>query len=156
MGGQTLVAVRKNLLSWSYTVMDGLTAVAEINLSWWSNKSALAIEGREYPLHREGVVGGDFILEGDDAVMARAAKLSPFSRSFEVILRDRSYVLKRMNLFSRKYLIMFGDREVGSIAPEGIPSLRLKAVFPEELSLPVKVFMFWLVALQRKRAAKRR
>ncbi len=156
MAGQTLVAVRKNLLSWNYTVMDGSAAVAEINMAWWSQKGAMTVEGREYPIHREGLVGGAFVLEGDDAIMVRAEKVSPLSRSFEIVFHDRTYLLKRKTLISRKYLLVVGDSEVGSIAPVGIPCFRIRADLPEELPLPVKVFLLWLVVLQRKRAAKRR
>ncbi len=155
MGGKTLVAMRKNLFSWNFTVMDGSAAVAEINMSWWRDKGALTVERRDYPIHREGLVGGAFILEGDDAVMARAEKPNPFSRSFEIQHGDRHYVLKRKRLvFCRTYVLLAGDSEVGSIAAQGIPSRRLRAVFPEELPLPVSVFILWLVILQRKRAAK--
>lgn len=156
MAGQTLVAVRKNLFSWNCAVMDGSAAVAEINMSWWSEKGAMTVEGREYPIHREGLVGGAFLLEGDDAVIARAEKVSTLSRSFEIVFNDRTYLLKRKSLIGRKYALVVGDAEVGSIAPMGIPTFRIKAVLPEELPLPVKVFLLWLVVLQRKRAARRR
>ena len=149
------MAFRKGLLSWNFTVMDGQEAVAEIDMSWWHERGALAVQGRDYPIHREGLVGGAFFLEGDDAVMARAGKLSVLSRSLEIEHRDRHYVLKRKRaFFNRRFVLMAGDVEVGSVAVEGIPSRRLRAVLPEDLPLPVRVFIIWLVALMRKRAAK--
>ncbi len=155
MGGQELVATRKNVFSWDFAVTDGSAAVAEISLSWLRGKGTLTVEGRNYPVHREGLIGGAFCLEGDDAVMARAERSSPFSRSFEIQHQDRHYLLKRKSLLGRKYLLTAGNDEVGSITVEGIPSHRLRGVFPEELPLPVRVFILWLVALFRKRASRR-
>ncbi len=154
MSDRTLCAFRKGLFSWDFTVMDGRAAVADINMAWWHKRGALTVEGREYPLHREGLVGGAFILEGTDAVLAKAEKSNIFSRSYELEYGDRHYILKRKLFFGRKYLMVAGDSEVGSITFEGIPSRRLKAVLPEELPLPVMIFIIWLAILQRRRAAK--
>lgn len=155
MSDKALHALRKSIFSWDFTVMDGPAAVADISLAWWREKGALTVEGREYPVHREGLVGGAFILEGTDAVLARAVKSNFFSRSYEVEHGDRHYVLKRKRFFlSRNYLLFAGDSEVGSIVFEGIPSRSLRAVLPGELPLPVKVFIIWLVILLRKRAAQ--
>ncbi len=154
MSARTLVAQRKSLFSWDFTVMDGPAAVAEIDMSWWRDKGTLTVERREYPLHREGLIGGAFVLEGDDAVLARAERLHVLSRTYEIEHHDRHWLLKPRGLLSRHFVLLAGDAEVGSIMVEGVPSRRLRADLPEEMPLPVMTFVIWLVVLVRKRRAK--
>jgi hypothetical protein len=146
-----LTAVPKDWFSWDFTVMEGSQAVAEIDVSWWREKGILTVRGVDYRVYRESVMSGAFILESSGSVMARAEKPSAFRRCFIIDHGDRQYTLRTQSAFERSFLLLDGDREIGSLSPKGIFSRRINADLPEELPLPVKVFIIWLTVILWKR-----
>jgi hypothetical protein len=148
-----LTALPKNWLSWDFTVTERSQAVAAIDTSWWREKGVLTVQGVDYRVYREGVMGGDFILESAGSIMARAAKPSAFYRSFNIDHADRQYTLRAKSAFRRAFLLLEGDREIGSLSPEGIFTRRATVDLPETLPLPVKVFIIWLSVILWKRDA---
>ena len=96
-------------------------------------------------------MSGHFILESLGSVMARAEKLSAFRRSFTIHHEDRRYTLRAKAIFRRTFLLLEGDREVGSLSPEGLFTRRATVDLPQALPLPVKVFIIWLAVILWKR-----
>jgi hypothetical protein len=146
-----LTAVPKRWFSWDFTVMEGSQAVAEIDISWWRERGMLTVQGVNYRVYREGRMSGEFILESADSVMARAEKPSAFHRSFTIDHEGRRYTLQAKTVFGRGFLLLEGDREIGSLSPEGIFTRRAIVDFPQALPLPVRVFIIWLAVILWKR-----
>jgi hypothetical protein len=147
-----LRALPKSLFSWDYAVLDGQQPVADIEVSFWGERGRLRVQDASYDVRREGWLGA-FVLEADGSVVARAEKSSPFLRSFAIEHAGRSYTLRARSPFERTFLLEQGSRAIGSVSPEGMFTRRARADLPEDLALPLRVFMIWLALILWKRAA---
>ena len=83
--------------------------------------------------------------------LARAEKPSAFQRSFQVSHAGRSYALGAESAFRRKFVLRENDQPVGSVYPLNAFTRRCVVDLPAEISLPVRVFMVWLVIILWKR-----
>jgi hypothetical protein len=148
-----LTAVPKNWFSWDFTVMDGSQAVAEIEVSSWREKGILTIQSVDYRVYKKSVMSGVFILESSGAVMARAKKPSAFRRSFILDHGGSQYTLRAASFFGSEFLLLDGDREIGSLSQKGVFSRRIIVNLPAELPLPLRVFIIWLTVILLKRTS---
>ena len=146
-----LKVISKSWFSWDYIVTDGASPIAEIDVSWWREEGVLTVHGSTYDVYREGLISGAFLLESDGSILARAEKPSAFRRSFELECGKKIYMLRAASAFRRKFVLIDGDREVGEISPDGVFTRRATADLPEDIPLPVKVFIIWLVVILWKR-----
>jgi len=146
-----LKAIPKRWFSWNFTVMEGSQPVADIDVSWWREKGLLTIQGTTYKVYREGLMSGAFILESAGAVLARAEKPSAFRNSFIIEHAGKHYTLCKKSAFRREFLLLDGSGEIGSLSPEGIFTRRARVDLPEDLPLPVRVFIIWLAVILWKR-----
>jgi hypothetical protein len=146
-----LNAIPKRWFSWNYCVMDGTRQVAEMDVSWWRERGLLTVEGAPYKVYREGLANGAFILETTGSVVARAEKPDAFLRRFLIEYQGRQFTLRAKSAFQREFLLFDGQSEIGRVAPEGLFQRRAEARLPEELPLPVRVFILWLVIILWKR-----
>ncbi len=146
-----LKAIPKRWFSWDFTIMEDSKPVSDIDVSWWREKGLLTVYGIDYMVYREGLMSGDFILELDSMVLSRAKKPSAFHRSFLIEHAGKQYTLRAKSAFQRAFLLLDGTREIGLLSPEGIFTRRATVEFPEELSLPTKVFIIWLAVILWKR-----
>ena len=148
-----LKAIPTSWFSWDFTVIDGTQPLATIDLSWWREKGELTVQGTAYQVYREGMLSGAFILEQGGSVMARAAKPSAFRRSFIIEHAGKQYTLRAKSALGREFLLLEGEREVGSISPEGIFTRCASVALPESLPPPVQIFIIWLTIILWKREA---
>ena len=146
-----LKAIPKGWFTPDFTIFQDDTPVADIALSLWSEAADLQIQGMTCKMYREGMISGPFLLETEGEVLARAYKPSALFRSFEVEHGDRRYVLEAESVWMRKFVLKEREQEVGSIYPEHAFTSRAVVELPAEISLPVQVFMLWLVVLMWKR-----
>ena len=138
--------------SWSFSVMDGAEPVAQaVDLSWWSDKGELTVQGVTYTARREGVVSGAFVLESSVGVVARATKPSAMRRSLIVEHSDHQYTLRATSALRREFELLDGSTRIGSLSPEGIFTRRAKVDLPSALPLSVRVFIVWLTVMLWKR-----
>lgn len=63
MTHDVLDAVPKHWFSWDFTVMEGSTPLADIDVSWWREKGELTVQGTPYKVYREGLMSGAFLLD---------------------------------------------------------------------------------------------
>ena len=148
-----LTAAPKQWFSWDFTVAEGPQTVADIEISRWREKGVLTVQGVDYRVYREGMMSGDFILESAGSVLARAQKPSAFHRSFEIKHEGRLYTLRAKSVFGRTFLLLAGEKEIGSLSPDGMMTRRAKVDLPSSLPLAVRVFVVWLAVILWKRAA---
>jgi hypothetical protein len=139
--------------SWDFTVSQGSQAVAEIDISWWRERGELTVQGARFRVSRQGMMSGDFLLESDRGVVARATKPSVMRRLFVVQHEAKTYTLRARSVLGRSFVLLDAEREVGTIAPAGVWSRRADVDLPAEIPLPVQVFLIWLAVLMWKREA---
>jgi hypothetical protein len=138
--------------SWDVTLADESRSVAGITLSSWREKGELTIDGGTYRVSREGMVSGDFVLEGRGGTVARATKPSVFRRELVIRYADRTYMLRPQSAFGRTFVLWEGSRELGSIAPHSAFTCKADADLPQDLPLTLRAFIVWLVLMSWKRA----
>ena len=138
--------------SWDFTVARGDRRVAELDISWWRERGALAIDGATYAITREGLLSGDFRMSAPDGqTMATASKPSMLHRRFDIVHAGHTITLRARSAWARTMDVLLDGRDVGAITPAGAWTRRATADLPETLSLPVQVFVVWLAVLLWKR-----
>ena len=134
--------------SWTFSVMDGTEPVAHaVDLSWWSDKGELTVQGITYTARREGVMSGAFVLESTAGVVARATKPSALRRSLIVEHLGHQYMLRATSALRREFVLLDGSTRIGSLSPEGLFTRRAAVDLPPTLPLVVRVFIIWLTAM---------
>jgi hypothetical protein len=139
--------------SWDFDVTEGERHVAHLDVSAWGEKGILTIDGVDHRVYREGVGSGEFLLERDGVVLARATKPSAFRSAFEVRHEGRTYELAKESVWQRRFVLRSGNAEIGSLAPRRVLGREAIATLPESWPLSLKVFVIWLVVILWKRAA---
>jgi hypothetical protein len=155
-----LRAVPKNFFSWDFTFLDGAREVGRLDSRAFRRTAGLEVEGVSYRVHREGLLG-DFVLEQVEQgpgpqELARAERMKPFSRAVHVRAGDRRLALHGKWPFLRTFTLLHGDREVGSMSREHWFGRTSTIDFPEEIPLPIRLFMAALVIYRWRQARRRR
>ena len=147
-----LTLAPRNWFTWNFSVLDGERPLAEVNLSSWRERGTLTIEGADYSVYRESLIG-DFLLEQSGRVLARAEKPSMFRRSFIIRYKEKPYTLRAQSAFRRAFVLLDGEREIGSIVPENAFTRNSVVTLPDEWPLPIKSFAIWLTIVHWRRDA---
>ncbi len=126
--------------------------VGLLTLSSFRERATFSVKDVEFAFQREGMMG-DFVLEFQGSVLARAQKPSAFKQRFVLTFEGRSYALAAASWFGRPFVLREEDAEVGHIRPLSVFSNKSDLDLPDALPLPVQAFCFWLVLLLWKRAA---
>lgn len=136
-----------------YTVRRDGQDVAELTLALLREAGQLDIGGVAHELRREGFVSGAFTLSHAGTPIATARKPSAFRRRFEVDHRGRRYEVVKAAWWGRRFEVRADDRPIGSIGPHHPLTRRAAIDLPEDLGLPVQVFIAALVILLWNRDA---
>ena len=127
--------------------------VGELATSFWRGNGQLELEEGTYQLYREGRFSGDFLLELDGKVLARASKPSALRNRFEIETPDRRLVLRKPSSVNRRLIVLDGEKEIGSIYPLGAFTRSTGIDLPDDWPLSLRVFLFWIVFSVWKRGA---
>jgi hypothetical protein len=146
-----LEAVPKNIFSSTFLLEEEARLLGEVGASLWRERATLEIQDGTYELYREEQFVGDFVLEHNGNILARASKPSAFKNRFEVELPNRHLVLRKLGPLSRRFGLFEGDKQVGGIYPLGIFTRRSSIDLPGDWPLPLRVFVFWLAFIIWKR-----
>ena len=145
-------AVPKSKTSWDYVINDAAQQlVGEVSVSD-QERGAVQAGNVAHTVTRKGMLGA-FLLQRGDAVVASAEKPSALRKEFQIEHEGRRFTLKKRSGWSREVVLFEGDRELGSIAPEGFFTTRAKVGLPEDLPIPLRLFSIWLTMLLWKRGA---
>ncbi|MFQ5889571.1 MAG: hypothetical protein ACE5JR_05910 [Gemmatimonadota bacterium] len=147
-----LKAVPGGWFSWDFRIFEGEREIALLDRAWVRERGHFRLAGGVFDLYRDGLLG-PFVLETEGRVLARAEKLSALRRIFRVTAGERRYTLKAASPFRREFVLLQGERRVGSMRPESVLRRVAVAEFPEELPLPIRIFLVFLVLLLWKREA---
>lgn len=121
--------------------------IALLDVSCWKEAGEISIEGESYRLFRERLMSGAFILEKAGQAVARAIKPSAFRSRFDLELAGRSCTLSPDSLFRRSFSVLQNGVAVGNIRRAGLFTRRAIIDLPGDWSLPLQVFVFWLVVV---------
>lgn len=142
----------RHLFSWGFDLLLDGESLAGFDMSWLREGGRFTYGDREYSLSREGFWSGDFLLTADQEVLARAAK-SAFVRRFVVQTGAREFTLESASVFTRSFRLVEKEMIVGYVLPNHFFTRACTLEFPDDLSVPVQVFLFWLAVLMWRRAA---
>jgi hypothetical protein len=142
---EVLRGVPDSWFSWHYTLRKDGLPVARVRLDRLREAGSIEAGGRRFRIYRKGWSGGTFFLDEDGATIARAEKPSAFSSSFVVEHAGKSYAVKKKSALGRTFVLYEGEREAGSIAPEGHFSREVVLELPGGMPLKVRAFVFSLV-----------
>jgi len=151
-----LEAIPTDIFATNFRLQQQNNLVGEVDTSVFREKARLELEEGTYELYREGRFSGDFLLERNGNIVARATKPSALQNRFEVELPNRNLVLRKLSAFSRRFGLFEGEKQIGSIYPAGIFTRRANIDLPADWPLATRIFLFWLAFLmwrRRKRAA---
>jgi hypothetical protein len=156
-----LTIIPKAWYSWNFRVVDQDRPLAFLDLSSWREKGTLTIEGVEHRVYREGVMSGDFVLERNGTVLARASKPSALFNRFVVAHQGREFTLEKKSIWRRAFVLQSRlgeagsarETEIGSLAPVSTWTRKASADLPNDWPLPLKVFIIWLAIIMWKREA---
>jgi hypothetical protein len=147
-----LRAEPRSWFSWKFTIFDeNDEAIAAIDIGWMREAGELKLDGKSYRLFRESLFGGAFVIEEDGVELARAEKPSALFRSFTVTNNGREYGLRAASPVERTFILSENGREVGTVRPVHALTRKAAIDLPEDIALPVRIFMTWLVLVLWKR-----
>lgn len=139
--------------SWDFRVMSGDRTLAVLNLSSWRERAEITIGDVTHRVFRERAMGGDFVIEAGGRQLARATKPSAFWHTMIVHHGGKDYTLRKPSVWRRAFVVMDGERQIGSIAPESAWTRRAAADLPPDWPLAITAFVIWLVIVLWKRDA---
>ena len=151
MGLAVMRAVPKSWASWDFRVSEHEVEVAYIDVAWFREAADVTVEGVPYRMARAGFASGAFELRHGGETIARAEKPSAFRRTFDVRFDGRRYGLAPRSILGRTFELRRDGVTVGTIRRETWTSRKARVELPDELPLPVRVFVLWLVLLMWKR-----
>ncbi len=140
-------------ISWDFHVLDGEREVTTVDLSRLRERGAFSWDGEQYILHRESALRGVFVLENGGRVLAKAEKASFLSRRFEVTAGHRRMTFRAASPWRRQFVLHHGARQIGSLRPVRLLARTVTLDFPDDLGVPVKVFLLFLAVIMWRRAA---
>jgi len=146
-----LQAVPTSLFAKIFRLHQDDQLVGEVDTSLWGDRARMEVEEGSYDLHRERFCAGDFLLEGDGKLIARASRPSWYRCTLEVELPNRRLTLRKVSPWKRRFELFEGEKPVGSVYPLGLFSRRTHIDLPDDWPLAVRGFLFWLVFLAWKR-----
>jgi hypothetical protein len=141
------------MFSWGYDLYLNDAPLVSFDTSWVWERGSFQWKGVDYDLYRESPWFGDFVVSDGSGILVRATKDSAFLRAFTVRFGDREFRLAAANPFSRRFVLEEKGNTLGEICPAGFLSRKCRGEFPDELPVPVCVFLFWLVVLMWRRQA---
>ena len=149
-----LEAIPTNFFSTNFRLQQETKLVGELDPSVWRCKATLELEEGTYTLSRERFLGGDYLLERNGDIVARAVKLSMLRDKYAIQVGNRTIELRKAGWASRKFVLFDAEKQIGTISPQGMLTKRTDIDLPAEWPLASRVFMFWLVLLVWKQQSQ--
>ena len=148
-----LRAIPTGFFAWGFSILEGGIEAAQLEMAWIAERGSFFYAGQRYELYRQAWLSGLFILEAGGTVVAKASKVNPLSRSFDVAIGNRPIQLSALSPNTRAFGVYSGTSHIGDIYPDHFFTRKATVDLPADMALPSKVFLFWLAALMWRRAA---
>ena len=147
-----LTATPRSMFSWDFTAYEDGIAIADIDMAWFGERAEVTIKGCPYCVRRESVLEGTFALKRGDEVLARAVKPSMLVRAFEVEFAERRLEMQALAVWSNEFGLFDAGAQIGRIGRVRWFGWETVIDLPNDIALPVQVFLFWLVLILWRRA----
>jgi hypothetical protein len=148
-----LEAVAQRLFSWDFAISQETRPIAVIDMSWFHERAEVRVGNQVFEVRRDSVVHGTFSLHGGDELLATAQKESALARIFSVDVAGRLLELKAAAFWRRDFELVDHGALIGRVSSTSWLGRGARIDFPDDLSIPVQVFLFWLVVVVWRRAA---
>jgi hypothetical protein len=142
-----LELIPKSIFSNSFDFHAADGSIIEIGVSQWRDRAHFTLDGIKYSLYREGEWRGDFVLEREGAVFARAKKRGLLRDTFEIDLAGKPFTLKKKSIIGRRFLVISGEKQVGEVFRKGLWSRRTYLDLPKDWPVALQLFVFWLALI---------
>jgi hypothetical protein len=149
-------AMAHSFFSWSFTLQDGPARVTDLEVPWAGESAQFRHADRTYEIGREGLALSRFVLRSGDRILARASKTNPFVRAFEIEHEGRKLRLQAVSLLGRTFELHEQGARIGRVVPTRILGRDARIDLPQELPIPLQVFLFWLVTVLWRRSRAHR
>jgi hypothetical protein len=137
-------AVPRGALSGDFVLHRNRRPIATLDVSAWRERAEIEIYGERYTFRRERVLGGAFLLERGDQVIARANKPSALRSVLELEIDGRTYTFRRRSWLSREFALFIGRQRVGGVSPTAWYARRSVIRVPLDWHPALQAFLFWL------------
>jgi hypothetical protein len=145
-----LVAVRPLFSVTFFQFREKGKAVGELERSLWRETAELNLDDGCYSFYRDQVIGGDYVIEHNGQILARATRPTWWRSNLDVELFKRSVRLRRPSILRRRFAVFEGGRQVGIINPGWLTG-RAKIDLPSDWTVLDRAFLFWLCSLMWRR-----
>jgi hypothetical protein len=146
-----LEAVPTSLFAKKFRLEREKSLIGELDNSLWRERATLELEEGTYDLVRERSWTGDFLLERNGHVIARATKPSVFRSRFIVDDGSHHVELRRLSMFTRRFGIFEDRKQIGMIYPATLFSRRASIDLPTDWPASTRAFLYWLTYLMWRR-----
>jgi hypothetical protein len=144
----------KHLFSWGFELFVDAEFLTTLDVRCLHDGGAFSWDDTPYRLGREGFRSGDFFLEANGEIAARATKPNPFLRRFVIRLPSRDMEFSAASPFVRAFQLTEQGSIIGCIRPHHPFTRKCAVDLPEDLSIPERVFIFWLAVLMWRRTSR--
>ena len=144
----------KHLFSWGFDLFVDGVFLTTMDMGWFHEGGFFSWQDTQYRLGREGFRSGEFFLEANGELTAHATKLSPFLRRFVIAVQSREMEFSAASPFVRAFKLVEEGSIIGSIRPKHPFTRECSIDLPDDLSIPERVFIFWLAVLMWRRSAR--
>lgn len=148
-----ITCVPESVFGWNFEATGASGGPAEVTFNFFTEQGAIQYGGVEYDVRKHGMLSGEWTLEANGQVYARAVKNNPLTRKFQVEEGGGEFTLRAL-IMMRGYEILRGDTVIGTINPAHIFTRRSTIDCGPEMTEPCQLFCFWLAALTWRRAAR--
>jgi len=138
-----LQAIPDGWLSRRFVVLRNGQPAAAMAPDPFASQADLNVEGQPYKAYRESG-WGDFVLSCNSLILARANKDNCLLRAYALMCSGKAYSFYAASPFTREFVLLDGQSQIGSICPESPFSRQAIVDLPDAIPLPVQVFIFWL------------
>ncbi len=147
-------AAPQGLFSWNFDLEPEGGGLIPVTFNWLGEAGGFKIEGVEFRIEKQGTFSGQFELFALGRTLAEAQKAGAFSRVIHVNVDALDYVLEPRSIFGRAFDVRLDGAFLGAVSPLGMFSRKAEIDLPDDMPLPIQVFLFWLTVAMWRRQAK--
>ncbi len=132
-----------------FKVFENDVELPNMAFKFGSKTMNFEIQGVDYKFEARETFfsGGSYVIESNNSILTVAERPGRLGRTFSFVLGAKQYHLCSETGWKPSFVLLEGEHLVGKIYSEKGFRGDVIAELPADLSLPVKMFMLWLVML---------
>jgi hypothetical protein len=139
--------------SWNVRVLSGEAEITRLKISLIRSKGSFELDGDTFTIEPQGFFMVSAELRKGASVIARAEKASLTRRRFKITSAGHRLELESRSWTGREYVLLMGEKEVGTIRRSGFLGTKCELDFPDEVPVFLQIFLTYLAIAQAKREA---